>query len=64
MSFASCAISCFAISDTTVDVLLQSGTAGMSQEADDVLFDFPELADELFQYDCIVAFDSGLDATR
>ncbi len=44
-------------SDTTVDVLLQSASTGMSQEADDVLFDFPELADELFQYDCIVAFD-------
>ena len=47
----------FRDSDTTVDVLLQSGTVGMSQEADDVLLDFPELADELFQYDCIVAFD-------
>ncbi len=47
----------FRDSDTTVDVLLQSGSAGMSQEADDTLYDFPELADELFQYDCIVAFD-------
>lgn len=47
----------FRDSDTTLDVLLQSGSTGMSQEADDVLFDFPELAEELFQYDCIVAFD-------
>ena len=43
--------------DTTVDVLLQSGATGISQEANDILYDFPELADELFQYDCIVAFD-------
>ncbi len=43
--------------DTTVDVMLQSGTTGMSQEADDILYEFPEVADELFQYDCIVAFD-------
>lgn len=47
----------FRDTDVTLDVLLQSGSTGMSQEADDVLFDFPELAEELFQYDCIVAFD-------
>jgi len=43
--------------DVTVDVWLQIGQPGISQEADDVLFEFPQLADELFQYDCIVAFD-------
>jgi hypothetical protein len=43
--------------DTTLDVLLQSGNAGMSQEADNVLDEFPQLTDELFQYDCIIAFD-------
>ncbi|MHB8970383.1 MAG: VWA domain-containing protein [Pirellulaceae bacterium] len=43
--------------DVTLDVLLQSSTAGASQEAANVLTDFPELADDLFQYDCIVAFD-------
>jgi len=43
--------------DVTLDVLLQSGAPGMSQEADDVLFEFPQLADELFQYDAIIAFD-------
>lgn len=47
----------FRDSDTTLDVMLQSGSTGMSQEADDVLYDFPELAEELFQYDCILAFD-------
>lgn len=47
----------FRDNDTTVHVLLQSGSTGMSQEADDVWFEFPELAAELFQYDCIVAFD-------
>jgi uncharacterized membrane protein HdeD (DUF308 family) len=43
--------------DTSLDVLLQSGSAGMSQEADNVLDEFPQLADELFEYDCIIAFD-------
>lgn len=43
--------------DVTVDVWLQIGAPGISQEADDVLFEFPQLADELFEYDCIVAFD-------
>ena len=43
--------------DTTLDVLLQSGAAGLSQEADNVLDQFPELVDELFEYDCIIAFD-------
>jgi len=43
--------------DTTVDVLLQSAKPGVSQEGDQVLYEFPELADELFEYDCIIAFD-------
>ncbi|MCO6456296.1 MAG: VWA domain-containing protein [Pirellulaceae bacterium] len=43
--------------DTVVDVYLQTAEPGVSQEADDVLFEFPDLADELFEYDCIVAFD-------
>jgi len=43
--------------ETTVDVLLQSGRPGISQEAHDILNKFPETADELFQYDCIVGFD-------
>ncbi|MFW6169252.1 MAG: hypothetical protein ACODAD_02100 [Planctomycetota bacterium] len=47
----------FRDSDTTLHMLLQSGAAGMSQEADDVWLEFPELTADLFQYDCIVAFD-------
>lgn len=39
------------------DVWLQTGVPGISQEADELLFQFPETAEELFEYDCIVAFD-------
>ena len=42
---------------TVVDVLLQTAQPGVSQEADEILFEFPNLADELFDYDTIVAFD-------
>ncbi len=48
--------------ETTVDVLLQSGRPGISQEAHDILNKFPETADELFQYDCIVGFDPDWEA--
>lgn len=40
-----------------VDVLLQSAREGVSQDANRVLDVFPETAEELFSYDCIVAFD-------
>lgn len=40
-----------------VDVLLQTGVPGISQESDNVLFDFPKTREELFAYDVIVAFD-------
>ena len=43
--------------DTQVAVLLQTGRPGISQEADDLLFEFPETEDELFEFDAIVAFD-------
>ncbi len=43
--------------DTELDVWLQTGTPGISQEADALLFEFPETAEDLFEYDCIVAFD-------
>ena len=43
--------------DIELDVHLQSGKPGISQEADQLLFEFPKLEDELFKYDCIVAFD-------
>ncbi len=40
-----------------VHVLLQTADVGVSQESDELLFEFPTLADELFEFDCIVAFD-------
>jgi hypothetical protein len=48
--------------DVTVDVLLQSAPPGSSQEANEVLTKFPETEDELFEYDCIVAFDPDWEA--
>jgi len=47
---------------TTVDVLLQSGLPGMSQEADTILDSFPSTPVELFEYDCIVAMDPDWQA--
>ena len=50
-----------------VDVLLQTGQPGMSQDASQILTAFPSSRDELFQYDCIVAFDpdwTQLDAAQ
>lgn len=43
--------------DTTSDVWLQSGEPGISQEANELLFAFPEELDTLFEYDTIIAFD-------
>lgn len=43
--------------DTTLDVWLQSGEPGISQESDQLLFALPEDPEELFEYDCIIAFD-------
>lgn len=40
-----------------VDVLLQTGEPGISQESDNVLFEFPKSREELFNYDVIAAFD-------
>ncbi len=42
---------------TTLDVLLQTGQPKMSQEADRLLEKFPASREEMFAYDCIVAFD-------
>ena len=42
---------------TTLDVLLQSGKPGISQEARKVLTDFPATREEMYDYDCVVAFD-------
>ncbi len=43
--------------DVTLHVLLQTAQPGASQEADELLYSFPATAEELFAYDCIVAFD-------
>jgi hypothetical protein len=40
-----------------VDVWLQTGQPGMSQEADAILRSFPATPEELFEYDAILAFD-------
>ncbi len=51
----------------TVDVLLQSAQEGVSQESHELLDKFPSTAEELYKYDCIVAFDpdwTALDATQ
>lgn len=48
--------------DIASDVWLQTGVEGISQEADELLFQFPETTEDLFEYDCIVAFDA--DWTR
>lgn len=53
--------------NTTAVVYLQTGQPGMAQEADELLFEFPSLTDELFEYDCIIAFDPDwqeLDAAQ
>ena len=42
---------------TQVHVLLQSGRPGISQEAHEILQEFPQDQDDLFKYDTIVAFD-------
>lgn len=48
-----------------VDVWLQTGLPGMSQDADALLSAFPETPEKLFEYDAIVMFDpdwSAIDA--
>ncbi|MFP6602346.1 MAG: VWA domain-containing protein [Pirellulaceae bacterium] len=48
--------------DTILHVLLQTAVVGVSQESDEMLLEFPQLPDELFEYDCIVAFDADWQA--
>jgi len=43
--------------EIVVDVLLQTGSEGVSQDANEILDEFPTTREELFEYDCIVAFD-------
>jgi hypothetical protein len=47
-----------------VDVLLQSGQTGMSQEATNILGDFPATRQQMADYDCIVAFDPDWKALK
>ncbi len=47
-----------------VDVLLQTGVPGISQESDNVIFDFPDNREDLFKYDVIVAFDPDWQKMR
>ncbi len=47
---------------TTLDVLLQSGRPGMSQEAQKLLVNFPATRTEMYQYDCVVAMDPNWQA--
>lgn len=51
----------------TVDVLLQTAQPGISQDVDTILDDFPLDREEMYQYDCVVAFDpdwAGLSAKQ
>lgn len=51
----------------TVDVLLQTAQPGISQDSDQILDNFPSTRDELYPYDCLVAFDpdwTQLDAAQ
>lgn len=40
-----------------VDVWLQTGGPGISQDATELLYEFPQTREELFAYDVVVAFD-------
>lgn len=40
-----------------VDVLLQTADDGADQEGDKLLTDFPSVPNEMFEYDCVIAFD-------
>ena len=43
--------------EVTSDVLLQTSKLGASQEADNLLTEFPTTKREMYEYDCLVAFD-------
>ncbi|MFG0335167.1 MAG: hypothetical protein ACF8TS_17560, partial [Maioricimonas sp. JB049] len=45
-----------------IDVWLQTGSVGISQDADDLLFAFPETREKLFGYDVVMAFDPDWSA--
>src|SRR5690606_24733016 len=43
--------------DTTLHVLLQSASPSSYQEGDQMLDEFPRTPEEMFDYDCVAAFD-------
>ncbi len=54
-------------SSMITDVFLQTAQPGISQDANKILDHFPSTPEELYQYDCIVAFDpdwTKLDTTQ
>lgn len=48
--------------ESTVHVMLQSARPGISQDAHEILTEFPKDPDELFEYDAVVAFDPDWEA--
>lgn len=44
--------------DVIVDVCLQGAAPGISQDANEILYDFPATKEALYNYDAIVAFDA------
>ncbi len=45
-----------------IDVWLQSGDVGISQEADNLLLSFPATKEKLYEYDALLAFDPDWSA--
>ncbi len=43
--------------DVDLHVWLQTAKKGADQEADEMLFEFPQSRERMFSYDCIIAFD-------
>ncbi len=43
--------------EVSVDVMIQGSSPEISQEANAVLEEFPTTPEEMFEYDCVVAFD-------
>lgn len=48
--------------ESTVHVHLQTGKPGISQDAHEILYEFPKTTEELFEYDCVVGFDPDWEA--
>lgn len=48
--------------EAIVHVMLQSARPGISQDAHEILTEFPKDPDELFEYDAVIAFDPDWEA--